>query len=293
MLLGLTPGHALALIVLIIVALLTSQKNLEIHDDIPATFESSAFANNLYHGLQPEYRSYPCFPKRIHLSQESNVIETGDGQRPEVNMTVSFSLDYKRCRNAIATVLYGRGLVSEGRAVADPIHFNYTSAKTGENYESDLIFHVVLPHLLSGSQRYWYRIQVDLDPGMTTTMSSSRRLKGNNEQFDVDHTSAVTPTTTFATPPLPGSPTTIALIGDLGQTDDSTVTMAHMYRATSSLNSDPISLVMFAGDMSYADGEPRRWEHWFDLMEPLLRNVPVHVAAGNVSKSDHSSFFSS
>jgi len=33
--------------------------------------------------------------------------------------------------------------------------------------------------------------------------------------------------------------------------------------------------------MSYADSDPHRWTRWFDLMEPLFQQLPLHVAAGN------------
>jgi len=82
------------------------------------------------------------------------------------------------------------------------------------------------------------------------------------------------------TPPLPGEPTSLALIGDLGQTDNSTKTMNHIFR--DALNTTPpLSMMLCAGDMSYADGDPQRWPSWFALMEPLLRHMPLHVGAGN------------
>jgi hypothetical protein len=43
----------------------------------------------------------------------------------------------------------------------------------------------------------------------------------------------------------------------------------------------PVTNVIIAGDMSYADSDPQRWSSWLDLMEPLLRSVPTHVAPGN------------
>eukprot|EP00544_Gedaniella_sp_CCMP2646_P011499 CAMPEP_0202505130 /NCGR_PEP_ID=MMETSP1361-20130828/46392_1 /ASSEMBLY_ACC=CAM_ASM_000849 /TAXON_ID=210615 /ORGANISM="Staurosira complex sp., Strain CCMP2646" /LENGTH=109 /DNA_ID=CAMNT_0049138805 /DNA_START=19 /DNA_END=345 /DNA_ORIENTATION=+ len=58
--------------------------------------------------------------------------------------------------------------------------------------------------------------------------------------------------------------------------------MASIYSATFPLvTKHPISLLMIAGDMSYADSDPNLWTSWFDLMEPLLTQTPVHVAVGN------------
>jgi hypothetical protein len=38
---------------------------------------------------------------------------------------------------------------------------------------------------------------------------------------------------------------------------------------------------MIVGDLSYADSDPHRWTRWLDMMEPLFRSTPLHVAAGN------------
>ena len=100
---------------------------------------------------------------------------------------------------------------------------------------------------------------------------------------------------TFLTPPLPHSPTTLALVGDLGQTQHSMFTVMEIYKATIATalsyvseddNSDdvvppPVSQLLIAGDLSYADSNPDRWTSWLELVEPLVRSTPLHVAAGN------------
>ena len=140
---------------------------------------------------------------------------------------------------------------------------------------------MILPNLKADS-RYQYHISVDKasfdESSITTTTTTllARRQRRLSQQV------ADTPILSFQTPPVPGSPTTIALLGDLGQTIESTMTMTHIYRATLALlNKHPVSLVMIAGDMSYADSDPHRWTRWFDLMEPLFQQVPLHVGAGN------------
>lgn len=58
--------------------------------------------------------------------------------------------------------------------------------------------------------------------------------------------------------------------------------MAHIYHATlAATKVNPITMLLIAGDMSYADGDPNRWLSWFDLMEPLQRSLIMHVAPGN------------
>ena len=108
-----------------------------------------------------------------------------------------------------------------------------------------------------------------------------------------------TPSYEFTTPPLYGTPTSIALVGDLGQTRNSTRTMARILGAakTGSYEKSTITKLMnsngddeddrlvtnlfIAGDLSYADGDPKRWESWLDLSEPLLREVPFVSVPGN------------
>ena len=108
-----------------------------------------------------------------------------------------------------------------------------------------------------------------------------------------------TPSYEFTTPPLYGKPTSIALVGDLGQTKNSTRTMARIlgaakvgsYETTTSTNTNgdddstaadrSITNLFIAGDLSYADGDPERWESWLDIAEPLLREVPFVSVPGN------------
>ncbi|OEU09230.1 Metallo-dependent phosphatase, partial [Fragilariopsis cylindrus CCMP1102] len=39
--------------------------------------------------------------------------------------------------------------------------------------------------------------------------------------------------------------------------------------------------LLIAGDLSYADGDPTRWDSWLELAEPLLRSVPFASVPGN------------
>jgi hypothetical protein len=113
----------------------------------------------------------------------------------------------------------------------------------------------------------------------------------------------------FQTPPLYDRPTAIAFVGDLGQTANSTKTMNRILQkstATTNVMSNlvtdtirswmiwndndmdgsnlavpPVSALVIAGDLSYADGEPRRWDRWLEIMEPLLRTLPFLSVPGN------------
>ena len=210
------------------------------------------------------------------------------------------------------------------------IRFNYTSPTNGEFYQSDLIHHVVLKDLVAGKQQYWYNIRVEfvqqiedslpffpplmkpISAWHTANNPSTGRffMRGSNQytrELQLPHQAqeevvvllGETPSYEFTTPPLYGAPTSIALVGDLGQTVNSTRTMARILGAATPgsyekstiaelMNNDEeeeddrlVTNLFIAGDLSYSDGDPERWESWLDLAEPLLRKVPFASVPGN------------
>lgn len=188
-------------------------------------------------------------------------------------------LDFDRCGQAKPQVVYGKGLLPEGFVDGiDPLQFNYTSKETDGVFHSDFIFHVQLSNLAAGAQRYWYRIVVNEDCFLDRSPHFFY-VSGVSQCRQTE-----TKVHTFWTPPLPGKPTTLALIGDLGQTEYSTKTMAHIWQASRTDNRlvhNPTTQLLIVGDLSYADSDSSRWPSWFALMEPLLRSTLLHVAAGN------------
>jgi acid phosphatase type 7 len=206
-----------------------------------------------------------------------------------ISMTISFSLDYNHleCRTALPTVVYGRGFLSKYTVSAGkPLQFNYTSSVSDGLFQSNLIYHVELPNLEAGQKLYWYRIVVQQATkkyfnDTREVRESTRRLRTGSASLRL----AETDTYRFKTPPLFHTPTSMALVGDLGQTENSSRTMMHIWRASmdnnNPTNRHPISHVLIAGDMSYADSDPTRWPSWLELMEPLFRSTPLHVVAGN------------
>ena len=82
----------------------------------------------------------------------------------------------------------------------------------------------------------------------------------------------------------PTQPTKLAIVGDLGQTYNSSITMLNMLHETRLNRNDgetPATAILCAGDMSYANSIQSEWDNWFDLIEPLLSQTPLMVAAGN------------
>jgi hypothetical protein len=119
--------------------------------------------------------------------------------------------------------------------------------------------------------------------------------------------SARTRPVTFRTPPMDVSdsgertPVKFAIVGDLGQTYNSTVTMLNILSNTmvqqqtqknnnkgtdQILSSNratqiPVSALLIAGDMSYANSIQPQWDNWFNLIQPIASRIPMMVAAGN------------
>merc|ERR1712063_104932 len=113
-------------------------------------------------------------------------------------------------------------------------------------YTSDVIHRVDLTNLKSGT-RYTYQ------------------LDGHTEWVD------------FMTPPALGEPITLAFTADLGQTQDSNLTMTHMRQAW---DEGKYHAVVFPGDLSYADGAPLYWDAYGRLVTSCGRGFqqPMELA---------------
>jgi len=75
-------------------------------------------------------------------------------------------------------------------------------------------------------------------------------------------------------------PMTIGLTADLGQTVVSRKTVQALKERLESAEPHA-GLVLVAGDLSYADGWPWRWDTWGNMMEPLAAQIPLMSAPGN------------
>ncbi|PKA62804.1 Purple acid phosphatase 2 [Apostasia shenzhenica] len=86
----------------------------------------------------------------------------------------------------------------------------------------------------------------------------------------------------FRTPPKvgPDVPFTFGLIGDLGQSYDSNITLSHY-----ELNPSKGQAVLYVGDLSYADNYPNhdnvRWDTWGRFLERSTAYQPWIWTAGN------------
>lgn len=121
------------------------------------------------------------------------------------------------------------------------------------NYTSGFIHHCNITHLKHDT-KYYYMVGI----GHTTR------------------------TFWFMTPPEvgPDVPYTFGLIGDLGQSYDSNITLTHY-----EMNPTKGKTVLFVGDLSYADNYPNhdnnRWDSWGRFVERSVAYQPWIWTAGN------------
>jgi hypothetical protein len=214
-----------------------------------------------------------CLAENVHLAPASSVrIDT------TVDMWVTFTLNLEHCHWLDPVVVYGTDETDVNDRSATPaervqfaFHPHFYSS-----YESSWIYHVMLPNL-TVSTDYWYQIRVsDIETIVTYR---------------------------FQTPPPLATPTTLAIVGDWGESADAMKTMRvilnevrgaiHDISAASSRRRSlrqpnqhtetppPISALLVVGDLSYANGYLPAWESWLTAMQPLLHRLPLLVAPGN------------
>ena len=111
---------------------------------------------------------------------------------------------------------------------------------------------------------------------------------GKTPKFTFKTTPAPLPSSSSSasTTSSPIKPTKFAIVGDLGQTYNSSITMKNILLETAQTKNNtssttPASLVLIAGDMSYANSIQPQWDSWFQLIEPIISQTPLMVAAGN------------
>mmetsp|Transcript_27190 Transcript_27190/g.32973 ORF Transcript_27190/g.32973 Transcript_27190/m.32973 type:complete len:563 (+) Transcript_27190:35-1723(+) len=262
-----------------------------------------------------------CQPKQIHLANgvepwSSMIVSFSTSCQPEdASFSISYGFDPFYFDNSI-----------HADPDEHMTRYNHTQMINEMHeyvfYQSDYIYHVPLEGL-QDNRRYFYQINLETEgtgnrtDGLqngdsldslfdeTRIPDSYHRVMGvskmnNLRRHMTDETSTIvhpsvtsTPFFHFTTAPIPGQsqnsdgdPIKIVVVGDLGQTYNSSMTMYHMLLEAEGhyVHGDDgvkASLVMCAGDMSYADSNQTRWDKWFDLISPLGSRLPFMVAPGN------------
>lgn len=124
----------------------------------------------------------------------------------------------------------------------------------GAYYVSPIIHHVRVVDVLSPETVYSYHV-------------------GSEDEWSSDFTFTTAPN--VGELPSSSDGLVFAVIGDLGQTTDSQQTVSHI-----ELEED-VSMILHAGDLSYADGEQARWDSWGDMIQNLSAVKPWMTCPGN------------
>jgi hypothetical protein len=132
------------------------------------------------------------------------------------------------------------------------------STDVWQNYTSGVINHAQLEDLTPATT-YYYQIIPSPNASGTPAVPSS--------------------VMSFSLPPSAGDPSPMIfdVVGDLGQTNYSNVTVSHI--ALDANNGS--HFVLHVGDMAYADCDEPRWDSYFDSIQPLASHLPWMVSAGN------------
>ncbi|KAJ9468871.1 Purple acid phosphatase 18 [Diplonema papillatum] len=148
-----------------------------------------------------------------------------------------------------------------------PMTYQFQSASKEPVYTSPDIFHGQLTNLTCGGQVHTYKV-------------------GGNPTWSDEYT--------FTTLPClgPDVPFSFALMGDLGQTVNSSMTVDHVYDGMTQ-SQDPLQMAWLVGDLSYADASsgascgypdacnPARWDSWGRMVQKITARMPLMTGAGN------------
>lgn len=144
--------------------------------------------------------------------------------------------------SAAATVAWGTDS-STNQATTGPAPIQYKSP----GYTSPFLYHVTLKGL-SPNTKYYYKV------------------------------GAVEASSVFSFVSHPGDALvpgwTMAVVGDVGQTNNSASTLQHIAAGAS-------NMVMHLGDISYADSDEPRWDSWAEQTQFLSSTLPYMVQVGN------------
>lgn len=141
-----------------------------------------------------------------------------------------------------------------------PTQYSFQSAYIAELYTSGWIHHAVVPNLHADTS-YTYKVGNGASSGWSKPY-------------------------TFSTPPATGPevPFRFGIMGDLGQTGNSSITTQHVIDGK-------YHVALLVGDLSYADSAwkpgffgpctQKRWDSWGKMVEPLAATTPLMVLPGN------------
>ena len=166
------------------------------------------------------------------------------------SMTISW-ITRDNCFSHVAYGINDKSLNNIVHGSSTTYEFYYNKTNASNYYKSGYIHHVLLTEL-EPSKKYYYQC------GDFTLESKSALLYFNTLPKEGDNQKV-----------------TFGVLGDIGQTINSVLTVKHL------INEPNISMILHAGDLSYADCDQELWDSYGDMIEPLASTTPWMVCPGN------------
>ncbi len=167
---------------------------------------------------------------------------------------LSMTISWLTPDNCLTNVAYGLDNNNMGNIVyGSSSYYEFYYKKTGiqNYYKSGYIHHVLLTDLEPSSE-YYYECGDFINDIKSEILS-------------------------FKTAPMSGSDTkiTFAVLGDIGQSKNSISTINHI------MKEKDVSMILHAGDLSYADCNQSLWDSYGEIIQPLASYTPWMVCPGN------------
>ncbi|KAL3945683.1 MAG: hypothetical protein SGBAC_000251 [Bacillariaceae sp.] len=243
-----------------------------------------------------------------HCKGEVKHIHLAVGHNPAHEMTISFATKYSNSAgdNApLGGVHIGLQPDKLDRFVPeqeDPLHYKEKNPD-GKRYNSPYQHHITIDGLEANTTYYYEIVVGDRDDGIealekrpikhshsaATEEKTLNAKKGGDQRrrrllpahYDGSELPCIEGqrVRSFKTAPKAGEgPVSFAVIGDLGQFSFSEETLRHLRD-----NKDGVDATILAGDISYNEGDHRRWDTFFDFLDDyeIFHEIPLHIATGN------------
>jgi hypothetical protein len=165
------------------------------------------------------------------------------------SMTISW-LTTDNCFSRVAYGKYNNSLNNLVYGSSSTYEFQYNKMNSSEYYKSGFIHHVLINDL-EPLTKYYYQCG-DQNQNISQILYFRTLPKTGDNQI-----------------------ITFGVLGDIGQTEHSVSTVKHL------MNEANISMILHAGDLSYADCDQNLWDSYGEMIEPLATRIPWMVCPGN------------
>jgi hypothetical protein len=245
-----------------------------------------------YHPVHPRYCDGTV--RHVHLAV---------GPDPSTEMTVSFASVLSNLPAPVGGVFIGTSPSELTRVVVEKeVGSSYNIAHTrvrhekkdkhhqhhlgstppSHSYFAPYYHHVTISDL-QPSTTYYYRPQIrsnitgfqELEDENTRHLLSTTPYDGSKKECP-----PANKLRSFTTAPVPGpeNPLSLAVMGDLGQFENSIATMTRLLKSVAEVDA-----VILAGDLAYTFNDHDRWDTFLDFLDdyPVAEKVPLHICPGN------------